>query len=89
MCDQLLDVQHTETERPDLYPNALVHSANCQLEEIGSEKVQTPSLVKFLRIHQLMHRSVVLKKNNIKFDIKTAPTCFGVYSYTVVRERIN
>ena len=27
-------------------------------------------------------------KNNIKIYIKTAPMCFGVNSYTIIRERI-
>jgi len=27
-----------------------------------------------------MHKCVVLKKNNIKIYIKTAPTCFGTFT---------
>ena len=33
--------------------------------------------IKVVFTHQLIHKGVVLKKNNIKFYIKTAPTCFG------------
>ena len=45
-------------------------------------------IIKGLFIHELMYQWVVLR-NNIKIYIKTAPTYFGVNSYTVVRESIN
>jgi hypothetical protein len=32
-------------------------------------------------IHQLKYKWVVLKKNNIKIYIKTAPTCFGTVTH--------
>jgi len=40
--------------------------------------VQHLDIINVLFIHQLMHKLIVLKKNNIKIYIKTAPTCFGV-----------